>query len=379
MPKKRNRIVLIFFLMGLAFCGWWIWTAYSTKRISFDLRQENVAKQFDLRANHWAHHPGEGLQLTCTEPCTIATPVIRSNWNEYPYIKIRIAESTVPTGRMQLIWANPDAADAIGYKQLVESAGTRIVSARSFQPWVRGVRWQGRIDRLGVIAVSGTVTISEISFADSLTPWEWVQLFANELHCVEPLLPYSINIFWGASVDGWSLTILAGCLAVLFLLIAIYGKGIRIGKVMAGLAFGLILLVDVPFLSTLVRTLREASTQSAWRTGKEEEDRSRFGPEYAELAQTLRQHAPFGSAVWIAQRQPDRIPVESSWLTFQLWPQYRTVSQIEEADYFLLLHSIEGRYDPAGWTFILPKHNPIKVNPLATIQSDVMLLKRQRD
>jgi hypothetical protein len=261
--------------------------------------------------------------------------------------------------------------------RLAGSERTYIVSAKSFRPWEQEMPWRGQINRIGASIFSGAVTISEISLTDSLTPWEWVLFSASELRSVEPFLPYSINILWGPSIDGWSLTILAGCPAVLFLLIAICRKEIRIGKVMPWLAFGLILIVDMPFLASLIHTLKDASTQSAWRSDKEEEERSRFGPQYAELARALRREAPAGSAVYIPQRQEDRVRGESEWITFQLWPQYRTVSQIENADYILLLHPLEARYDSANGALILPNQIPIKVSPLAPIHADVMLLKRQ--
>jgi hypothetical protein len=378
MPKKQNRIVGFILLIVFALCGWWIEASFYSKTIQFDLRREDVAKQFQAPNAQWASYTGRGFRLACPESCYILTPMVSAGWEEFPYIKVRVAESNIPSGEIALFWNVKDNVAGTRSIRLAGSERMYIVSAKSFRPWEQEMPWRGQINRIGANIFSGTVTISEISLADSLTPWEWVLFSVSELRSVEPFLPYSINILWGASIDGWSLTILAGCLAVLFLLIAIYRKGILVSKAMPCLAFGLILIVDAPFLASLIHTLKDASTQSAWRSKKEEEERSRFGPEYAELARALRQAAPVGSAVFIPQRQGDRFQRESEWIEFQLWPQYRTTSQIENADYFLLLHPLEARYDSASGTLILPNRNPIKVSPPVMIYADVMLLKRQR-
>lgn len=379
MRRKQNRIVLFTLLIVFVFCGWWIKTSFFARTIQFDLQREDVSKQFEVSNAQWSSYSERGLRLTCPESCYILTPVNSFAWDELPYIKVRVAESNVPAGEMLLFWSRNGGA---GGKRRIILAGSEqiyIVGAKSFRPWEQEMPWRGQIHKVGTGIFSGTVTISEISFTDSLTPWEWIRFSANELCSVEPFLPYSINIMWGASVDGWSLTIIGGCLAVLFLLIAVYGKGLRTGKVMLCLVFGLVLIVDAPFLASLAHTLKDASTQSAWRSGREEEELSRFGPEYAELARTLRRVAPVGSAVFVLPRQRDRIQGESEWITFQLWPQYRLASQIENADYIMLLHPLEAKYDSGSGTLILPNQNPVRVSPLLTLRADVILLKRQRD
>jgi hypothetical protein len=382
MPKKQNRKALIILLMVIVFCGWWFKTAYYSRTIQFDLRREDVAKKFHASNAQWSDHTSRGLRLSCPELCYAVSRIDDIELEDFPYIKVRAVESHIPSGEMALFWrANGDLNDKRRIK-LADSEGTYIVSAKSFHPWEGETPWRGiPINEIGVglFSGSGAVTISEISLADSLTPWEWALFSASELRWVEPFLPYSINIFWGASIAGWSLTILAGCTAVLFLLLAIYRKGIRIGKEMLCLTFGLLLMVDAPFVASLIHSLKDASAQSAWKSGKEEEERSRFGPEYADLASALRRAAPDGSSIYIPPRKPDRILGESEWISFQLWPQYRTVAQIEDADHILLLHPREARFDPASGALILPNHNPVKVSPLAIIHADVMLLKRSRD
>jgi hypothetical protein len=379
MHRKQSRIILFILLIVALFCVWWIKASFYAGTIQFDLRRADISKQFEVSNAQWVHSSDKGLQLACPESCYILTPITGSEWEEFPYIKIHVAESGVPSGEMALFWSVKDSAAGKRGIKLAGSERMYIVGAKSFRPWEQEMPWRGPIHKIGVGIFSGTVTISEICLADSLTPWEWMQFSASELGSVEPFLPYSINILWGASVDGWSLTIVGGCLAVLFLLIAIYSKGLRTGKVMLCLVFGLILIIDAPFLATLGHTLKEAATQSAWKSGREEEEISRFGPEYAELARALRQAAPVGSAVLIPPRQRDRIQGESEWIKFQLWPQYKTASQVETADYILLLHPLEAKYDPGNGALMLPNENPIRVSPIRIVQTDVMLLKRRHD
>jgi hypothetical protein len=380
MKRKQNWIVLAIILIVFVLGAWWIKASFYARTIQFDLRREDVSKQFQVSNVRWAGLSNRGLQLACPESCYIMTPLIDSAWDEFPYIKIRVAESSVPSCELFLFWSRSDNAGGKRHIRMVGSEGNYIVGANSFRPWRQEMPWRGQINKIGAgILSAGAFTISEISLTDSLTPWEWVQFSANEFREVEPFLPYTINILWGASIDGWSLTILGGGLAILFLLIAICVKGLRTGKVMLGLVFGLILMIDAPFLASLLHMLRDASSQSAWRSSREEEERSRFGPEYAELGRTLRRVAPVGSSVFVPSRQQDRVLGESEWITFQLWPQYRPASQIENADYIILLHPLEVRYDSASGTLIVPNQNPIKVSPLTILHADVMLLKRQRD
>jgi hypothetical protein len=379
MQRKQSRLGVFILLIVFVFFGWWIKTSCYAKAIQFDLRQEDVAKQFEVSNAQWTRFNDRGLQLECPESCYILTPLTGSAWEDFSYIKIRVVEPRVPSGEMLLFWSGKDGA---GGKRRIKLAGSEenyIVSAKSFRPWEQELPWRGQIGKIGVGAVSGTFAISEIHITDTLTPWEWIQFSAYELGSIEPLLAYSINIIWGASIGGWSLTAIGGSLAVLFLLTAIYRRGFHTGKAMLCLVFVLILMVDAPFLASLIHTLKSAARQTAWRSGREEEDRSRFGPEYAELASTLRRVAPVGSTIFIPHRRPDQIQGESEWIAFQLWPQYRQVLQAENADYVLLLHPLEAKYDSASGALILSNKNPIRVIPLATSQADVMLLKRQRD
>jgi hypothetical protein len=378
MQRKQIRLSVSILLIVFVFCGWWVKTSFYSKTIQFDLRREDVAKQFEVSNAQWTRFSDRGLQLACPESCYILTPHADPSWDEFSYIKVRVVEPRVPSGEMLLFWSGKDGAGGKRHIKLAGSAENCIVSAKSFRPWEQELPWRGQIGKIGVGVVSGNISISEIQITDALTPWEWIQFSANELGSIEPFLAYSINIIWGASIGGWSLTAISGCLAVLFLLTAIYGKSFRAGKAMLCLVFVLILIVDAPFLASLVHMLKAAATHSAWRSGREEEERSRFGPEYAELASALRKAAPVGSTVFIPSRRPDRITGESEWIEFQLWPQVRPVSQIEDADYVLLLHPLEARYDSASGTLICPNQNPIRVIPLATNHADVMLLKRQR-
>jgi hypothetical protein len=379
MQRKKSRAIWFILLIVFIFCGWWIKASFFSQSIRFDLRRADVSKQFEVSNAQRADSSDRGLRLACPQPCSVMTAIKSHTWEEFPYVKIRVTESSVPSAEMLLACSASSGAARYRRLKLAGSERMYVASAKSFRPWEQEMPWRGQIDWIGAIIVSGTVSISEISLADSLTPWEWILFSSNELNWVEPLLPYSVNILWGASIDGWSLTIIGGSLAILLLLIAICGKNPRTGQTMLCLVIGLVLLMDAPFLASLVHTVKIASTQSAWRSGREEEERSRFGSEYADLARTLRHVAPIGSTVFIPSRQQDRILGESEWITFQLWPQYKIATQIEYADYIILLHPTEAKFDSGSSTLILPSQNRIRVNPLLSLKPDVMLFKRQHD
>jgi len=138
-------------------------------------------------------------------------------------------------------------------------------------------------------------------------------------------------------------------------------------------------MVDAPFLINLVRASAEASARSAWKNSREEEEISRFGTEYAEMVRVLRRDVPAGSTVFIPDRKYEGTPVESDPMILQLWPQYKPVRRIDHADYILLFHPTEARYDVQSGVVILPGHSPIRAVPLVALNSEVILLKKTHD
>ncbi len=369
-------------LLAIAVCAlsiWWLKATFFAKSIRFDLRQESVSKEFTASHGSWAKHDKRGLRLVCPEPCYVLSPFCASTWEEYPYLKMKLAEFDSPSAWIFWVLEGNREPSGIRLVRPMFSSRTLMASAEAFQPWSQQMPWHGQIDRVGIRVPSGRISISEIVLADSLTPWEWAQFAAGEYLSIEPLSAYSINIVWGASIHGWSLTIICGCLAVLALLIALYARSRRMRKAMIGLAVGLVLAVDSPFLINLVRTSAEASTRSAWRNSREEEETSRFGAEYAGIVQGLRREAPAGSTIFIPDRRRGGVSAESDWMIFQLWPQYRPAPRMDAADYIILLHPTRARYDASGSAVVLPDQKPVRVVPIVDLSSEAMLLKRKHD
>jgi len=385
LQRQRAKSKRLFYLclsgtfVLLLMAGWWIKASCFAQSIRFDLRNKAVAASFVPSSPQEIEYTTAGIRLSCSEPCYLLSPLIDSTWEAHPFLKVQLKGSGAPLA--SIFWLADKSEDANGIRGIspTPSLATHIVSANSFRPWNRQMPWEGRIDHVGLRLNTGSVLISDIVLTNSLTPWEWIQFSMAELRSVEPFLAYSINIIWGASINGWSLTIFGGGLAALALLIALFSRSIRASRFLAGCAVALVLAVDLPFVIGLIRTSREASAMSAWKDSLEEEEASRFGAEFAEIARILRRDVPAGSTLFIPKRNRTGISLESEPLHFQLWPQYTPVLSIEDAGYVLLLDPSSVRYDAQRRVLVIPDYAPVPAEPVAILNPKAMILKRTYD
>jgi len=381
--RARSKRPVYLYLAGaialLLIAAWWIKASCFAQSIRFDLRNKAVAGSFVPSSPQEIEYTTAGIRLSCSEPCYLLSPLIDSTWEEHPFLKAQLEGSGAPSA--SIFWLADKSKEANGIREVspTHSLATHIVSANSFRPWNRQMPWEGRIDHVGLRLNTGSVFISDIVLTDSLTPWEWIQFSIAELRPIEPFLAYSINIIWGASINGWSLTLFGGGLAVLALLIALFSSSVRISRFMAGFAVALVLIVDAPFVIGLMRTSREASPMSAWKNSVQEEEAARFGVDFAEIARIVRRDVPTGSTLYVPNRNRAGISLESEPLHFQLWPHYIPARSIEEADYVLLLDPSRARYDAQRGAIVIPDHTPVPANPVAIVNSRTMILKRTYD
>jgi len=382
-PHSRSKKPVYLCLAGtfalLLIAAWWVKASYFAQTIHFDLRNKAVAERFIPSQTQGIEQVSGGIRLSCAEPCYLLSPLIDSTWEEYPFLKVQLEGSGAPSA--SLFWLADQSREANGIRGIhpAPSPATHIVSANSFRPWLRQMPWEGRIDHVGLRVNTGSVLVSDIVLADSLTPREWIQFSIAELRPIEPLLAYCINIIWGASINGWSLTIFGGGSAVLALLIALYSRSAQTSGFMAGCAVVLVLMVDAPFVIGIMRTSREASSMSAWKSSVQEEEAARFGADFAEIARILRRDVPVGSTFFVPNRNRAGVSLESEPLHFQLWPQYIPVHSVEDAEYFILLDPSTARYDAQKSVLIIPDHTPIPADPVAIVNPKAMILKRTYD
>ena len=174
MHKKRRRVGLFVLLVFCMFSGWWIKAAIFAKSVRFDLRQASVAKQFEVSNAEWATLNAGGIRLACPQLCYCLGPVFNSEWDEFPYVKVRVTESAVPSDEILVLWAREDGAGASRRVKPTTRQRVLIASAKTYHPWEQQMPWRGPIHRVGIGVSSGTVSISDIVLTDSLTPWEWV-------------------------------------------------------------------------------------------------------------------------------------------------------------------------------------------------------------
>jgi len=84
-------------------------------------------------------------------------------------VKMRLAESDVPSAWVFWVGRNSNEAKGIRSVKPTSPGKTLIVGAKSFRPWSQQMSWRGPIDSVGIRVPSGTVSVSEIVLADSLT------------------------------------------------------------------------------------------------------------------------------------------------------------------------------------------------------------------
>ena len=107
-------------------------------------------------------------------------------------------------------------------------------------------------------------------------------------------------------------------------------------------------LYDVTANQTLLNAAKYASDRSAWQTDKHQEYQSRFGDQFAKLAQEFENKVPHGAKVHFPvsrdyrfQRESKR---ESNWIAFQYFGLYK-ISTIKDADYIFYYYPKKLQFD----------------------------------
>ena len=380
-PNKKS-VLIVGLLIAAPVClaAWSI----SGERIRFELSDRDAARQWQLFGDGRLDNTPEGLRIIPEPVALVLSPALddreRMTWERLPYVVVEVVPEAEDR-RGEVVWDPQGSVRASPRIDLDIPAGAEriVVDARSEEYWNWRGPWAGTCRRVGLL-FGDEVVLRGVVLSGGLAPGDRVRLFWHEFTQTEPLLPYSINFVRGVFVFGWPLMLSLG-IGVAFVALLCLWQGRRAALRLA-LAAGLIgvVVADLPFLAVLAGQVRYSAERSAWRESRYDEYASRFGTEFAELWRAFEQAVPHGARVFVAKDRRMEIRGESSWIMFQLYPEYEP-AELSEAEYILCYYPLEYAYEPERGLFRSRASGgkSVRVRAIEVRSPDAAVLQVQHD
>ena len=293
----------------------------------------------------------------------LTSPQSDIRWSQYPYLKIRFKPSEHPR-KITVRWPPPSIDSTFSMsRQVPAGSAEALFNTYSYQPGSNKNPFSW--GRFFVASPVGTVVVVfsedfEIRGAElmrDVSYGEKLALIIEDLLNEEPLLVRTINGLAGHQVYGFLLIPFFGSALVLWLL----GSGLlgRFGFSAIVLGGAMIVVVyDTLVLKDYWGYMTNALTRSAWHYDLDEERRSHYGEDFADLLQEFDKRVPPGSKVaFLPPRFIAGRGGETNWLWLHLGHLYQTSiqargsmnwNQIKKADYVLFYHPADFVIDEEG-------------------------------
>ena len=277
-------------------------------------------------------------------------------WQNTPYIKLIVKPENLPR-KISLIWSpTKDIKDINENYQrpidIPENQTSIIINVAQNIPWIRSFSWKDSVYGNTQINSFGFFIpqqyegfeINRVELLPSLNIFEYVKLIMRELSVVEPVKVSSINAQYGISILGTQVAYFLGVILIILavpLLISFNKSNTYIFIIAMAISFA---LYDVTANQTLLNAAKYASDRSAWQTDKHQEYQSRFGDQFAKLAQEFENKVPHGAKVHFSVSRDYRVQGESNWIAFQYFGLYK-ISTIKDADYIFYYYPKKLQFD----------------------------------
>jgi hypothetical protein len=239
-----------------------------------------------------------------------------------------------------------------------------------------GAQWGGSIEGAELV-LAGRWTVDAVRLHTRLSPLERLRLVASELTAPRPYVPSSSNSIpprWTlqASLIAW----LGGLSAAALLLAAARPS---MPWVQALLLCGLLLSTAGP-LRSLAAHAAAAGENSAFRDGARDEEVSRYGADFAALADLVRERLPRHAVLLFPRDSEHPVESESHWKDLHFWPAYRSVPLDQpdpaQADFVVWYRPLFWRWDRAR-AVVVDEHGAVvvRVAPLVELDPGRAILK----
>jgi len=352
--KSRGDLVVVLALGGVLILGiiFWMVKPALVEPITFDFSQADTVVQWRISGSESVLLSPVGLKVEVSDSCLLMSPPpgkagsVKEGmvWADYSQVVIRF--SPQPAARpVALVW-NPDRGTRGAHKvdlTLPAMTDRLELNTQSLPRDNMHMVWSGPISQYG-LQFSDDIEIRSIALHPISSPIRRLQFLMGEYAVAEPFWLSAINGLQGIEISGLPLVFLLGLLVAwcaLLTLIHVSKFSVRLLIMCGLLAF---ILFDLQFTISLLDHLRLSSRHSSWHFSREDELESRFGKDFAHLAEVLYEKVPAGSQVLFPQEKTHCVRGAPRWISFQSYPRYRAVS-LQEAEYILYYYPRDYAFD----------------------------------
>lgn len=263
------------------------------------------------------------------------------SWQDYPFVVLKVLPAE-EMRRIFLYWV-PDSKNLSENNQLPVSIDPHvdeiIINTQQRKKWEKIIDWSesnfgpAKINMFGFLVLADVqIEIKRINLQSKLDFVDLAGLAAAEYWTAEPVKISSINFQYGTYLLGQPLARILGiCLSFLGFFFLIHrNRAVRIALIIGGVAC--FIAYDATVIHTLLDYAAYGSERSAYHSDKYEEYKSRFGQEFADLADKFEKTVPLKSKVIFPWTKDYRVLGESNWIEFQYYALYQP-ADIKTADY----------------------------------------------
>ena len=275
------------------------------------------------------------------------------SWQDYPFVVLKI----VPAEAMRIIflyWV-PDSKNLSENNQLPVTIEPHvdkiIINTQQRKKWEKIINWSesnfgsAKINLFGFLVPASTpIEIKRIDLRSKLPFVDLAGLAVSEYWTAEPVKVSSINFQYGTYVLGQPLALILGiCLSFFgFIFLINRNRAVMITLIIGGVTC--FIAYDATVIHTLFEYAKYSSERSAWHSDKYEEYKSRFGQEFADLADKFEKAVPLKSKVFFPWTKDYRVMGESNWVEFQYYALYQPTN-MKTADYIFYYYPKELVFD----------------------------------
>ncbi|MFH1154078.1 MAG: hypothetical protein V1793_09680 [Pseudomonadota bacterium] len=366
-PGRTMGPVLVCILAPLVVAGMTLLVLWLTGDfLVFDLTRESSIGQwsFSGQGTRQRFSPGLGLEFSSREPYMVYGPKFNTfnaidspmNWESYPYVKLTVNKSPIERKLIFLGFLDQDQSRYNALRLTIpRDTETLIINTRQTIPWRLRFPLTGEIYQFG-FQFFENISIRSVSLQSSLSPVDYLILIARDFNTTETFLPSSINFLYGPQILGLSLSLYIGVsLLVTGIVFLVRAPGITPWILTAACLIGTA-ICDVQFDNTLVRHAKDSCQVSAWHAPPHEENASRFGSTFADLAEAVEKSVPKNSVLFCTWDSHISCPREVNWMYWFFSPRYRFVGEtrknhtreMAQADFIVYYYPIHYDYDAAA-------------------------------
>jgi len=385
--NKNNKTTWIIFSVFLILIMSFMLSAGQS--VSYDFsKTETVRKWRFFNINPQKTDDGIKISTKQTSLMLISELSLQDkSWQDYPYVVLKIVPAE-DTRRIILYWVpGKNKNNGIQLPVTIDAfADEIIINTQQQKMWERMPGWnerycgQAKINSFGfLIPANKEIEIKSIDLQSKLNLLDLAGLIAGEYWTFEPVKGNSINCQYGTSILGQPLACILGVFLVVlgFVFLINRNKFVLFTLFVGGVVC--FIVYDMTLNHTVFEHAKYSSERSAWHNDKYEEYRSRFGQQFADLADKFEEIVPLKSKVTFPWTKDYRVRGESNWLEFQYYALYQP-GNIKTADYIFYYYPRKLIYDSEdNSVYFQGSQDRYKVKVLYSQSPSVKILKVLHD